>query len=59
MDWFRAGVMAERTLAFRTALDVQRGFLLGVSHNKWEFTTYFYNPFFHDPSVVLEVGVNF
>ena len=29
----------QHTKAFHTSLDVQRGFLVGVSHKKWEFTT--------------------
>lgn len=59
LNWFRVGLVAERTKAFHSSLDVQRGFLLGVSHNKWEFTSYIFNPGFADPTVVLEGGVNF
>jgi len=54
------GLVAARTKAFHTSLDVQRGVLVGVSHKKWEFTTYiFFNAGFTDPTVVLEAGVNF
>ncbi len=59
LDWFRVGLVAQRTKAFHTSLDVQRGFLVGVSHKKWEFTTYIFNAGFTDPTVVLEVGVSF
>jgi hypothetical protein len=59
LTWLRVGLVAERTKAFHTSLDVQRGFLAGVSHKKWEFTTYIYNAGFTDPTVVLEAGVNF
>ena len=59
VDWFRVGLVAQRTKAFHTSLDTQRGFLVGVSHKKWEFTTYIFNAGFTDPTVVLEVGVNF
>jgi hypothetical protein len=58
VDWFRVGLVAQRTKAFHTSLDTQRGFLVGVSHKKWEFTTYIFNTGFTDPTVVLEVGVN-
>ena len=58
-NWFRVGVVAEHTKAFHTSLDVQRGFLVGVSHRKWEFTTYVFNAGSTDPTMVLEVGVNF
>jgi hypothetical protein len=57
--WFRAGLVAQRTRAFHTSLDVQRGFLAGVSGKKWESTIYVFNAGFTDPSVVLELGLNF
>jgi hypothetical protein len=59
VDWFRVGLVAQHTKAFQTRLDVQRGFLVGVSHKKWEFTTYIFNAGFTDPTVVLEAGVSF
>src|SRR5450432_3300978 len=59
LSWFRVGLMAEHTKAFHTSLAVQRGFLVDVSHKKWEFTTYVFNPGFTDPTVVLEVGASF
>src|SRR5271157_1976223 len=58
-NWFRVGLVAQHIKAFHTSLDVQRGFLVGVSHKKLEFTTYIFNAGFTDPTVVLEVGVNF
>jgi len=57
--WFRVGAVAQHTAAFQTGVNVQRGFLLGVSHKKWEYTTYVFNPGLTNYSVVLEVGVNF
>ena len=59
LSWFRAGLVAQRTRAFHTSLDVQRGFLVGVSRKKWESTIYVFNAGFTDPTVVLEVGLNF
>lgn len=58
-NWFRVGAVAQRTAAFRTTVDVQRGILVGVSRKKWEFTTYVFDPEINEPTVVLEVGVNF
>jgi hypothetical protein len=58
-SWFRVGLVAQRTRAFQTSLDVQRGFLAGVSRKKWESTIYVFNAGFTDPTVVLEVGLNF
>ncbi len=59
LDWFRVGLVAEHTKAFQTSVDVQRGFLIGVSHKQWEFTTYIFNAGFTDPTVVLEAGFSF
>jgi hypothetical protein len=59
VNWFRVGAVAQRTKAFQTSLDVQRGFLLGVSHKQVEFTTYTFNAGWIDPTVVLELGVSF
>ena len=57
--WLRVGLMAERTRVFQTRLDVQRGFLVGISRTKWESTIYIFNAGFTDPTVVLELGLNF
>jgi hypothetical protein len=59
INWLRIGLMSERTRAFQTSLDVQRGFLVGISRTKWESTIYIFNAGFTDPTVVLELGLNF
>ena len=59
LSWFRVGVVAEHTKVYHTNLSVGRGFLVGFSHKKWEFTTYIFNPGVADPIAILEVGVNF
>lgn len=58
-NWLRVGLMSERTRAFQTSLDLQRGFLVGISRTKWESTVYTFNAGFTDPTVVLELGLNF
>jgi len=58
-DWLRVGLVAQRTKAFRTKLDTQRGFLIGFSHKRAEFTAYVFNPGWTDPTVVLEIGWSF
>lgn len=58
-DWLRVGVVAQRTKAFHSDLDTQRGFLVGVSHKHLDFTTYVFNAGWTDPTVVLELGVSF
>ncbi len=58
-DWLQVGLVAQRTRAFQTSLDVQRGFFLGISRKKWESTVYIFNAGFTAPTVVLELGLNF
>jgi hypothetical protein len=58
-EWIRAGLVAERTKAYRTSLDIQRGFLIAVSHNRLEFTTYVFNAGWTDPTVVISAAFHF
>jgi hypothetical protein len=58
-DWCRAGIVAQRTKAYQTRLDIQRGILIGLSHKKVTFTTYIFNAGWTDPTVVLSLGFNF
>ena len=57
-DWLKVGAVAQHTKAYQTPLDVQRGFLVGFSHKKWEATTYIFDPGVA-PTVVLEFGITF
>lgn len=58
-NWLRLGLAAQRTKPFQTKLDTQRGFLIGLSHNKAELTTYIFNAGWTQPSLVLEAGWSF
>ncbi len=59
VDWFRFGLVVQRTKAYQTDLDIQRGFLMGVTYKQWDFTTYLFNPDQDEPSVVLTLVFNF
>ncbi len=59
MDWLRVGVVVQRTRAYKTDRDVQRGFLVGFTYRMADFTTYVFNPDETKPIVVLGVTVNF
>lgn len=58
-DWFRAGLVSQRTRAYQTPLDVQRGFFAGISHKKMDVTTYVFDAGWTDPTVVLAIGCKF
>jgi hypothetical protein len=59
VEWFRIGLVAQRTKAYHTTLDTQRGFLAGISHKNLEFTTYVFNAGWTTPTVVLEASYSF
>jgi len=58
-SWLQVGAVAQHTAAYHTAFNVQRGFLVGVSHGNWEFTTYVFNPGSATVTAVLELGLSF
>jgi hypothetical protein len=57
-DWFRLGLVTQRTHLYQTDREIQRGFLVGFSFKHLDFTTYVFNPD-DKPLVVLGMGVNF
>lgn len=59
VDWLRLGVAMQRTRAYETGLDIQRGFIAEVSHGRLSFATYVFNLGWTDPTVVLAMGVEF
>jgi hypothetical protein len=59
VDWFRFGIVAQRTRAYETDLEVQRGFLVGFSLEPVDFTAYVLNLGWDDPTFVLSLGIGF
>lgn len=59
VSWLKFGGVAQRTQAFQTNFDTQRGFFVGFMHKQLEFTTYVFDPGTSSSSVVLEVGASF
>lgn len=58
-DWFHAGLVSQRTRAYHSDLDVQRGFSVGVAHKRMDFTTYLLNAGWSSPTVVLALSFGF
>lgn len=58
-NWFHAGIVSQRTRAYHTSLDVQRGISFGFSHKMVDFTTYIFNAGWTDPTVVLGLSFSF
>ncbi len=59
VDWFRFGLVGQRTRAYQTDVDIQRGLLVGFTYKKVDFTTYVFNLDQAKPTWVFSVGVNF
>jgi hypothetical protein len=59
VDWLKLGMVTQRTRAYQTDRDIQRGFLVGLSYKQLSFTTYVFNPDESKPTVVVAVGVTF
>jgi hypothetical protein len=57
-EWLKVGGAAQRTKAYQTEFDIQRGFLVGLSRKNTSFTTYVFNPGY-STTVVLEASINF
>ena len=58
-DAFRAGLVVQRTRAYHTDRDVQRGLILGYSYRRAEFTFCLFNPDEDKPAGALSVGFHF
>jgi len=59
VDWCRFGLVVQRTKAYQTEFDIQRGFFAGVSYKGLDVTAYVFNPDADRPTVVVTVGVGF
>jgi hypothetical protein len=59
VDWFRFGLVVQRTKVYQTDFDIQRGLLVGFSYRKVDLTTYVFNPDDSQPTWVVAVALNF
>lgn len=55
-DWWRLGLVVQRTRAYETDLAIQRGLYLGLSGERWSLTAYAFNPEASDDRVLV-IGV--
>jgi hypothetical protein len=59
VEWFRFGLVTQRTRAYASDRDIQRGLLLGVSYKTLDLGAYFFNPDDEEPTYVISVGLSF
>jgi len=58
-DWFRAGMVGQRTRLYDTGLDIQRGLLVGFTYRWLDVAGYFFNPSSDDSFTVVSLAVEF
>ena len=58
-SWLRAGLAVQRTRAHKSEFDIQRGFFAAVTHQRWELSTYVFDPNADTPTVVIGVAFSF
>jgi len=58
IESFRFGIAAQRTRAYKSDRDIERGLMIGFSIDRFDFAGYVFNPD-DDPIVVLAVRMDF
>ena len=58
-DWVRFGLVTQRTRAYQSDRDIQRGLLVGVNYRKLDVSAYYFNPDDDKPTIVIAVGLTF
>ena len=59
LEWFTFGYVVQRTRAYQTPLEIQRGLLVGFTYKKVDFTTQIFNIGETDPTTVLSMVYRF
>src|SRR5262249_21316167 len=59
IDWFRFGVVIDRTRAFGSDFEIRRGPFVGFQYKKADFTTYWLSPGSRNATFVFAITVNF
>ncbi len=58
-DWLSFGLASQRTRAYQTGLDVQRGVFVGFTYKSLSLNVYVFNPGWATPTVVSSLAVGF
>lgn len=59
VEWLRAGLVTQRTRAYRAAREIQRGPFVNVIFKQLDTAVYVFNPDDAEPTVVLSIGWSF
>lgn len=59
VDWFRFGLVTQRTRAYQSDRDIQRGALIGFTWKNFDLSAYVLNPDDDKPTFVFAIGFSF
>ena len=59
VDWFRFGLVTQRTRLYETDREIQRGVLVGFTCKRVDLSAYLFNPDDAKPTLVVAVGLTF
>ena len=59
LEWFKIGMVTQRTRLYDTDREIQRGVLAGLMFKHMDFTTYVFNPDERKPTVVVAAAFHF
>ena len=59
VPWLRLGIAAQRTRAYASERDLQRGLIVGISFRRLKGTVYVLNPDLAKPTVIVAAAVPF
>jgi hypothetical protein len=59
VDWFRIGLAAQRTRAYETGLDIQRGLTVGFTYKIFDAAAYVFNLDQDEPTYVVSFRFTF
>lgn len=59
VDWFRFGLVTQRTRLYQSDRDIQRGLLLGFTYQRVGLSGYLFNPDEAKPTFVFALGITF
>jgi hypothetical protein len=59
VEWFRVGVAGQRTRAYASELDIQRGLFVGFTYKSFDAAAYVFNLGWETPTYVLSLRFTF
>jgi len=59
VDWFRFGLVTQRTRAYESDRDIQRGVLVGFNYKNVDLSAYLFDPDDDKPTFIVAVGLSF